>query len=178
MASGRRTFSRRCQAQVGVETGWRRQVSARRRIEASVGFRAETWSRYGGLDRLAPSASVAWSRKFGLGPQVPRLVVAVDGEWRATRESDRGSGAGRTEIALRRRFGDLWPGEISHQRERLDARSLAFVQTGRRWSARVERAISFRREVRQSFHVGPGYENTITSVRFVPGFAALAGAAA
>ena len=230
------------QAEARVETGWQRQLAGGQQVEASVGFRAEAWSRYGGLDRLAPSASFAWSRKFGLGLDAPRLVVGVDGEWRVARESGRGGGAGTAEVALRKRFGELWQGEISHQRERFDARSLAFVQTGQRWSARVERAlpagwalaldaawrkgtvlsysfpprkdllllgkpitfvdtfnqrepliayyfpaetrlagielrrdfervgITFRHEIRKSFHAGPGYENAITSVRLVTRF--------
>lgn len=230
------------QAEARVETGWQRQLAGGQQVDASVGFRAEAWSRYGGLDRLAPSASFAWSRKFGLGLDAPRLVVGVDGEWRVARESGRGGGAGTAEVALRKRFGELWQTEISHQRERFDARSLAFVQTGQRWSARVERAlaggwslsldaawrkgtvlsysfpprkdllllgkpitfvdtfdqrepliayyfpaetrlagielrrdferagITFRHEIRKSFHAGPGYENTITSVRLVTRF--------
>ncbi len=129
------------QAETRIETGWQRALPGGQQLAAEGGLRAETWARYGGLDRLAPSAGLTWSRKFGLGAQAPSLVAALDGEWRVARESGRGGGAGTAMVGVRKRFGDLWQGEVFHQWERFDARALAFAQTGRRWTARLEYAL-------------------------------------
>ena len=124
--------------QSSVGTTGQRLLAGGHRLEGSVGFRAEVWPRFEGLDQVTPEIGGAWSRKLGLGLNAPSVTASLDGSWRFARETGRGGGRAAGRVLLRQRLGAAWLFQAGHERERFDARQIAFARTSRTWFGRAE----------------------------------------
>lgn len=121
-----------------LDAGFVRSLRDGHRVEGSAGLRVEKWSRFDGLDFAAPTLSMAWKFKPGLGPYRPVFVAELDGEWRLARESDRGGLGGAGRLSVRQRAGAAWVLLLGHEWQRFDAKGRAFDRTGREWAGRLE----------------------------------------
>lgn len=108
------------------------------RVGLTTSLRTDIWPQYEGLNAIIPGFAGIWEYKPGLGPRVPVLGLAVQGEWSLGAESARTGRAGAVGLNLRQRLGTDWLLRAGYERRRFDARSLAFDSTSREWSGRIE----------------------------------------
>jgi hypothetical protein len=115
-----------------------RSLAGGHRLVLSTGLRADIWPQYEGLNAIAPGFTGTWEFKPGLGPLVPVLALAVNGEWSLATETARTGRGGAVNLQLRQRVGTDWLLRAGWERSRFDARGHAFDLTAREWSGRIE----------------------------------------
>ncbi|MBP6508278.1 MAG: hypothetical protein KA257_12000 [Opitutaceae bacterium] len=124
------------QTEVAVKRRW--VLPAGNQVWVGWQFGLDAWPRFAGLDTLAGGPVLGWSHKFGLGAQVPVLVVQAAGEWVAAREEMRAGRGGALELRLQRRFGSDWQLAGGVEWEKYRARGHAFRRAGREYFLRTD----------------------------------------